>query len=176
MSDTIRGDYFLLIISLLGGINEPEHIYTGQRNFLSFPFVNFYYKKIEANSSLYYPLFPHTQLFWSHSSGRVRLSHQGKCWQDPCRDEAILNWWNHLKARKKKRIEEIILSCFFTVSKWDNLVARDAYHTLISYLSKKKKKKKWSRLFWFAFMNLCMYLHFYYVLCVCHYLQKWFSL
>lgn len=68
---------------------------------------------------------------------------RGKRWQDPCRDEAILNWWNHLKARERKKWKvEITLWCFFTVSKWDSLVAHDAYHTLISYISKKRKEIK----------------------------------
>lgn len=86
VSDTIKkGEIFFPIISLL------KHIYTGYINFLSFPFAVFYCKKRELNSFLCYPVFPHSQLFWSHSSERARLSHQGKRWQDPCRDEAILN-------------------------------------------------------------------------------------
>lgn len=62
------------------------------------------------------------------------LSHQGEPWQDPCRDEAILNWWNHFKARKK-RIE----CCFFTVSEWSSLVDHDA-KTILS--SEKKERDR----------------------------------
>lgn len=67
-----------------------------------FLFTMFYCSKKGKQTPLLHPLFPHSQLFWSHSSGRVRPSHQGKHWQDPCRNEAILNRCNHLKARKKK--------------------------------------------------------------------------
>ena len=85
---------YLLIMSPFASIHDS----MGHSNCVSFPFV---IRKEKQTPSVYSPVFPHRHLFWSHSSGRVRLSHQGKRWQDPCRAEAILNWWNHLKAGKK---------------------------------------------------------------------------
>lgn len=88
-------------------------------------------RKRQQTSHSAHRLSPHSHLFWSHSSGRVKLSHQRKRWHNPCRDEAILNWWNHLKSRKNGGGEIILCCFFFIVSKWSSQEAHDAYRSLI---------------------------------------------